>query len=627
LSGIFGVIYRDDREATAFDLPFMRPTFPAACAYNAWQQGVCGLASSSCPPYIDRESGLAVVANGRLDNRAELVNKLGLSQVESAELCDGAVLLRAYQQWGEACSPHIYGDWSLAVWDARRQRLFLARDHHGCTALYYLHIPQLFAFASHPAPLLALIPTAPEMDELYLAQTLVSWPARYGDRSIYRGLRRLPPAHALIATRERVEVQRYWRLEDVPELRLSSRQEYVEALRDVFDTAVQARLAPARSCPAHGRMGQGNECKGIAVSLSGGLDSSAVAATAAYLLREQRERLFAFTSAPRYDAHEFTGQRFGDEAPLAEAVCRQAGNIDLHRVDGGDASPLQAIRRALDILGEPAHAAGNLYWILELERAARARGCEVLLTGQSGNASISWRGDPLSQPLPVQFRLLGMRKWAREQIKHCAPSIALARRQRRLTEAAWVRATAIHPDFARRLELWEQWRSDPNQMPARSPREQRYRILMPGRSIGGAVQAQLGAANGLDVRDPTADARLLAFVIAVPDNIFIDPATGMDRWLIRAAMQGRTPDEVRLNRARGQQAADLALRLRDSAGEVEETLTEVAQGPASGYVDVAHMRRIWTLIREQNTPQALGGAGSVLMRGLMAGLFVNRFYA
>lgn len=98
--------------------------------------------------------------------------------------------------------------------------------------------------------------------------------------------------------------------------------------------------------------------------------------------------------------------------------------------------------------------------------------------------------------------------------------------------------------------------------------------------------------------------------------------TGQDRWLIRQAMAGRLPDPVRLNRRRGRQAGDLVVRLRACSPAVEAALEEVARGPAAGFVDVQNLREAWRIVRTQDDPMAFHRAGSVLTRGLMAGLFV-----
>ena len=123
---------------------------------------------------------------------------------------------------------------------------------------------------------------------------------------------------------------------------------------------------------------------------------------------------------------------------------------------------------------------------------------------------------------------------------------------------------------------------------------------------------------------------LAAFAVAAcarqqQTQYVMDPVTGLDRWLIRAAMKDRLPDEVRLNRRRGRQAADLVPRLRACAAEVEAALDELQRGPAAAYIDVTYVREVWQLIQTQDTPEASNKAISILTRGIMAGLFVNEF--
>ena len=414
-----------------------------------------------------------------------------------------------------------------------------------------------------------------------------------------------------------MEVCQYWRLEAVPELRWSRREDYVDAFSSLFNQAVRARVRVPQT-------------QSVAVTLSGGLDSSSVTAAAAGILRSENQRLAAFTSVPLTDSGKYAGNRFGDEYPFAAATAQFAGNVDLHAVMARDLSPIRAIRRQLEILDEPSHNAGNAYWILEMERVARSLGFRVLLTGQLGNAGVSWTGDPLSQPLRAQLRQLGIRGWATLRFQAlkgqlgrtgCFTDLKL----RRVEQESWYRQSAIRSDFAKRLNLLEQRMGDPNELYPRTPQERRYRVLRPGRSTAGSMHAQMGAAQGLEIRDPTADVRLLEFVLSVPDKIFIDPQTGTNRWLIREAMKGKLPDEVRLNRRRGRQAADRVSRLRACMAEVNEAFIELEAGAAAAYVDVPYMREVWEMVKTQDTPEALHKSATVLTRGIGAGLFVNRF--
>lgn len=647
MNGIFGLFRRDGAPIAPADWQKMRESMAhwRPEVSTRWLEDCAGLglarfsripeASQDHSPAMGTTNGQAFIAAGRVDNRAELIARLpGAASAQT--LSDAALLRQAYREWSEACVEHLYGDWAFAAWHPVERKLFLARDHFGNTALYYYADERVFAFASDRQALLALNLAPIILDELYLAQVLISWPAYHGERTIHTPIKRLPPAHTLTVTPDRLTVRQYWFLERTPELRLPRREDYVAAFREVFDEAVCARLRPPdptdlcqkQPFTLTGESQEGVDHRGadIAVTLSGGLDSGSITATAAGMLQKEDRRLTAFTSVPLFDTHSCMRiTHFGDEFPLAQATARHAGNVDLHSIPATTLSPIQAIRRALHIHSEPGHAAGNQYWLLELQQTACAQGCRVLLTGQKGNSGISWRGVPYSQPLTFQWRYWGGRRWLKEWLKRAAPPGVLAAYRKFRTPRDGFRNAAIHPDFARRLKLLEQRLNDPNEQPPRTPLEER-RWLLPGRSFVGALWAEMGAAHGLDIRDPSGDARVLAFTFSVPDWVFIDPATGLDRWLIRAAMQGRLPDEVRLNRKLGVQAGDLVPRLRACAAEVEIALAELAQGPAAAYLDVIYMRQVWDRIQSEDSRETRNIAVTVLTRGIMAGLFVNEFY-
>ncbi len=627
MSGIFGIFHRNGSPLTPADLENMSRTLAYSNNHSchSWQDGIVGLGVATLTvtsgalhsmPRHHKASGIAFAAFGRLDNRADLARILKISQQQTS-LSDGEWMLEAYLRWGPRTPEHLFGDWSFAAWHVVERKLFLARDHFGNTSLFYYAGPNIFAFAPTRQTLFSLNLCPLELDELYMAQVLVSWPACQGEHTIHRSIGRLPPAHSLTLTPDQVETRQYWHMEDVRELRLS-RQDCLEEFKARFEASVACRL------PAPGKT------SGVAVTLSGGLDSSSVTAAAAGLLEMSNQRVGAFVSVPLTNPDPYTGNRFGDEYPFAAATAQFLGNVDLYPVLAEGICPIEAIRRQLEILGEPAVSAGNAYWFFEIERSARALGYRVLLTGQSGNAGISWTGDPLSQSLPAQFRQLhlgGMLASHLGALKGRLSCLCFLKsfRIRRAEQNEWYRHSAIRAEFAHRLNLLERRLSDPNELPARSPREKRFRILRPGRSNLGALHAEIGAAHGIEVRDPTADVRVLEFVLSVPDQFFTDPITGSNRWLIREAMKGRLPDEVRLNRRRGRQAADLVTRLRASATAVEFALTQLAAGAAADFVDVPFMRATWEAVKVKDTPETLHHAITILTRGIGVGLFVNQF--
>ncbi|RUZ75197.1 lasso peptide isopeptide bond-forming cyclase, partial [Mesorhizobium sp. M7A.F.Ca.CA.001.14.1.1] len=96
---------------------------------------------------------LAITADCRLDNRDELLARLG---IRDQSVADAIVLMRAYLRWGEACPEHLQGDFAFAIWDDERQSLFCARDHFGVKPFYYHAADRRFAFASEIGPILGV---------------------------------------------------------------------------------------------------------------------------------------------------------------------------------------------------------------------------------------------------------------------------------------------------------------------------------------------------------------------------------------------------------------------------------------------------------------------------------------
>ena len=391
MNGIFGLFNLDGAPAAVDQLAAMREALAYWAVDGAdqqWRSGEIGLGClhlASTPeavgeqlPLHDAASGLTLTAGARLDNRAELLNHLKIEADHGrAAVTDGEIILRAYQRWGQECVHHLDGDWHFAIWDERARSLFLARDHHGNTGLYYYHGPRCFAFASSKKALLALDAVPKEPDLLRISQVLVAWPGdgvRTGT-NIFIACR---PLTACLVTSGRAKTERYWFPENVSELHLKSDDDYVEAFLEVFTRAVSARLRSRRpvGCDIERWSGFGLG------------DGGRIAITG-----ERDESLIAFTSTPLSDPSSFTGRgRFGDETQLAQASARYAGDVEHYLVRSESVSPLAGIERMLWANDEPGYAAANYYWITALLEAARQRGVGALLTGQMGNATISWIG-------------------------------------------------------------------------------------------------------------------------------------------------------------------------------------------------------------------------------------------
>lgn len=553
-----------------------------------------------------------ITAEGRLDNRDNVAAGLGIPLADARTMADSTLIARAYLMWAEAACPRLYGDWSLAAWHPAEQRLVLARDHHGNTSISY-HLDRASGravFASDPRALLAAgIPR--RLNELHLAQVLVSWSGSDPDETIDLDIARVPPAHVAVLTPSGVRTTRYWQPPTHAESDGSTPEAYAERLLAALDEATRARCRSASP---------------VATTLSGGLDSGSVTALAARSLHGSGGRLSAYTSVPIGDTSRSVGPaRFGDESALAQATARAAGVDDHLLLDSATISPIAGMRRALDALDRPAHAASNAYWIQDVLLTTAAHGQGTLLTGQCGNATISWTGQSRTGRLRARWQQRGVAGVAGYLLPD---SVHRHRVARALARSDWA-TSAIDPTFADRIHLADRMAASVGSgnlpLPRSTALASRRAILQPGSSRVGDVWSQNSAHAHVDVRDPTADPRVIEVTWAIPDALFRGP-DGTDRWMLRTAMTGLLPEEVRVNRTRGRQSGDLVERLRRSAHEVDDAFAEVAGGPAEEYLSLARMRAAWDVAQRSDDAAATHRAGSILLRGMMAALWLQRTY-
>jgi asparagine synthase (glutamine-hydrolysing) len=580
-------------------------------------------------PLKSRCGNYVIVSSARIDNRGELLKIFDIPADEQPATPDSTLILEAYRKWGEECHQHLLGDWVFAVWDHREKKLFIARDHHGLTGLYYFQHPRFFVFSSGLKGLLALPQVPCRLNEMRIAQILVAWP-QHGFPTVYEGIERLPPAHCITVKQREVKVKRYWYLEDTPRLKLKSDEEYVEMFLEIYNEAVRCRLRSAGE---------------IGATLSGGLDSGSVAALAARELEKEGKPLLAFSSAPLYDVSGSLAENRFDEVPYIKETAGNVGNIDLTFSRSEHITPLQGLERGLELHDEPVHAASNLYWILSLWEAARDRGVNTMLTGAGGNNTISWHGlgylARLAWSLHWRTLYREFRAWRtihpmslltaiKEQIVKPLVPLRLKHWRRRLRGRGqpWENYSAINIDFARRIDLMEMMirqGHDPSFTPYADSRKNRYMGIKPGRSMVGCRLQQNGSGFGLELRDPTTDRRVLEFCLAIPDNQFV--RNGQDRFLIRRAMAGILPHDVLWNMRRGQQATDIGVRICKHAGEIRTALKyiETDSRQAKEFLDIKKMRDVLVSLEQGVNPKNSRQAGTILLRGLMTGLFLLHF--
>jgi len=565
-----------------------------------------------------------MVASARLDNRQELIHALGIPGAEAAQLADAMLLAQAHEKWGEAFVEKVAGDWTLAIWDTTKRELFLARDHFGMSSLYYHVDDTRLIFASSIKALLALPGRRWQPDMIRVAQILIYWLGD-GTRTAYDGIRQLPVAHLLRASKSTSVTKRYWDPSILTPLPAATDEAYIEEFLSTYEAAVRGALrTDAR----------------VGATLSGGLDSGSVVALAAPMLRAQGSDLTAYTSVPLYDSATGSGgTRTGDEWEDAHATAELAGVAKHHRVASEATGPLDGLRHYLDTHDTPGHALGNYYWMHEIARRAQDEGLGVLLSGQYGNASISYTGsgylwryiqrgdcDGLRQSLALSepnYLLALKRQIIKPLVQYPRAWLEVHR------PGAWadrMKISAMRTEMVRELQI-PRLASESGTDKLFEPRLQfssQLQFYTPGMGIAGAIWRAMAVQHGLSIRDPTSNVRLIEYCVRAPDHLF--RRRGVHRWLIRKSMEGRMPERVLNYKKKGIQAIDIGFRVAREHEAWEEALSSIESHPlAQQFVDVGKMRAVLRSVVREVTKENTQDVIAILCRGVGAGLFLQRF--
>ncbi len=258
-------------------------------------------------PMHDAETGNWIVYNGEIYNFRDIRNELEQSGTSFVSHSDTEVVLKAYARWGERCLAKFRGMFAFALWDARRHRLFIARDPMGIKPLYYAQAGSFFVFASEVRTLLGTSLVPPRIDPAGLINYL-TFGSAYDPLTIIEGIRALPPGHTLTWEGGVVRVFSYWDLvDDSSTATRTSESFHAETergaagrLQPILEEAVRLQLVS--DVP-------------VGVFLSGGIDSSALVSILSRSGRWWRRRFPARICTPRSPRWRFFAARRSGPVP------------------------------------------------------------------------------------------------------------------------------------------------------------------------------------------------------------------------------------------------------------------------------------------------------------------------
>ena len=306
-------------------------------------------------PLANEDGSVWIVCNGEIYNCPELRRELEQKGHRFATRTDVEVIVHLFEEMGERCVARLNGMFAFAIWDARRRRLVLARDRLGKKPLHYAVTHNALTFASEIPPILDDPAIERNVDLLALQQYLRLWYVP-GPRTMFEGIRKLPPAHILVCEGGLVRLERYWDLDFSRKLNLSE-AEWSERVLELLQDAVRIRLVS--DVP-------------LGALLSGGVDSSTVVALMSRLCSQPVKTFSIGFEEEGYN-----------ELPYARQVAQHLGTEHHEEIVRPDAA--EVLPKLVWHYGEPFGDESSIptYYVSRLAR----QHVTVALSGDGGDES------------------------------------------------------------------------------------------------------------------------------------------------------------------------------------------------------------------------------------------------
>ena len=314
-------------------------------------------------PMFNSDRSCAIVYNGEVYNHADYREELKSCGYEFQNRSDTETILHLYEEHGRDCVEYLCGMFAFAIWDKTKRELFIARDRFGVKPLYYVHTDDgSLYFASEIKSLLVAGAVKPEINFNALPDQLANHGTSAAE-TLFRGVKRLLPGHTLVWKDGRIDIREFWDLSFEPKHETRSDTEYIEEWHDLFRQSVEMRLMA--DVP-------------LGMFLSGGIDSSAIAAMMSTMVTEP---IKTFSVGFR--------EREANELEYARLVAKKFGT-DHHEITITPEHFFEALPKLVWHEDEPIGfiASVPLYFVSKLAQEH----VKVVLTGEGADETLAGYG-------------------------------------------------------------------------------------------------------------------------------------------------------------------------------------------------------------------------------------------
>jgi len=533
---------------------------------------------------------------GRLDNRPDLINELGIHQGPAKNLSDSEIAAKAWLKWSTAGLYRWIGPHATIIWDRRNKKLSMVQGVEGYPSLIFHRANNIIYFSTFLDTLFSVPRIPKEINEHVLADVLLGSPE--GKEFLYSGIESVPASHWIEVTCTHRREERFWRLSPGKKLSFKSEAECWEAFECLFREVVAQHLRSTGE---------------VGLRLSGGLDSSLLAAFACKELSKSGKVLHGYTRVPHPESGvpKFYGNKYTDEASKVSELKKLYPNLKTNFIHPRSDSLLNGIEEWFSLKPNPQNISPTYPsgYIPLLENAQKDQ-IKVLLSAGLGNHTFSYTGFGRLRELFLRGRWFLLRKELNklkekgynsrflvinEIIKPLMPLWYQNLRVSQRTKArdSWDNFSAIHHAFASKtgadtrmkhqqnlrvyLSYWSNWK------------ERSYWYNSKKQVFAGQSVEQV---YGFDERDPSGDRRIAEFCLALPERFYLND--GVNRRLVRMGMRHLLPEAISDEYKSGLQDADWFYRVSQDKKNLKNSLDTLRKDNIVGEIyDFEKLDKLW----------------------------------
>lgn len=606
MSAIWGVIAKDDSIPVDAVEKNMRAAY-GKCVIDRTEYYVgnriamgCGIqyftpeAEKEVLPIIDVEEGIYFDADVVLDNREELLKKLGYES-DDKSIPDGRILYEVFKKYKEDCLNDLLGVYSFVYYERRSNRCYLVTDVASRRSLHYFIQDGTLYYSTLIDPIIAATGEK-KLNERWFADFLALDSlvmAIVYDETPYCGICRVLASHVMVWDGERITETKYWNPE-VKNLKLKSDEEYKRLFKKTYNESIRCRMRNKKT----------------AISLSAGLDSTSIVCLAANIAHKEQKEIITYTSVPEFPVQDKVSDYYitDEEAAVQQtkAFLEEKGyQIECKFLNLQGKNSWDERKRELAIMEIPYKSMQNLLWMREIEEQAYQDDVRIILSGGHGNITISADFTNVYMNELIQgFHYIKLMK----EITSIKRNFKIPRKKMIKTAVRAIRMSySKRPQYDFQSEtknsLLSEQMMDKHHIRERFEKEFAYKMnldfdssvskgLMENKGSfyqTGETATKHSLATGILRRDPTMDKRVIELCMSYPAEQYAK--NGISRRLVREYLSEEMPDHITKTYHQGLQSADTVVRVKKQGNRIFDEIREVFNR--------------WTDTRLVNTDKAL----------------------